>query len=191
MSRNTKIILGGVAGVLLLVCLVGCVAGFFLWRSLSQVIVTDPDKVAAITGEIVEYKLPPGYNDQLGVKIAGFSVAVFNHSDGHSHIILGQFPADAELSQEEMEKQLKEAIRYQETGKGGEPGMKIVGQTRVTIRDQETTLTISEGTSSDGQSYRQVSGVFQGKGGPAMVMIMGPIDEWNQAGVDAFIASIH
>lgn len=48
---------------------------------------------------------------------------------------------------------------------------------------------MSEGASHD-QSYRVASAVFEGKGGTALVHISMPTASWDQAAVDAFIASL-
>jgi len=67
---------------------------------------------------------------------------------------------------------------------------KVVEEKPVTIRGQETMLTTSEGISSDGTPYRTAIATFQGRGGPAFVMIAGTLDEWDTAMVENFIASI-
>ena len=72
-------------------------------------------------------------------------------------------------------------------------------QTRVTVietrsvwvRGQETTLVISDCINSEGISYRQAAVAFQGNGGPALLVFSEPIETWDQAILDAFIASIH
>ena len=66
----------------------------------------------------------------------------------------------------------------------------VVGQQQVTVRGQTVTLVLSEGTNSSGQPYRTLTGVFQGKGGPALLSVEAPLSQWNQAEVDAFLASI-
>ena len=60
----------------------------------------------------------------------------------------------------------------------------------ILIRGQETTLRISEGTSSEGITYRTATATFQGNGGPSLVMVAGPIDEWDIELVETFILSI-
>jgi hypothetical protein len=67
--------------------------------------------------------------------------------------------------------------------------MSVVEEVPVIIQDQETMLSISEGETSDGVSYRMVSANFQGRSGPALLMIAGPLDEWDQEMVDSFISS--
>ena len=68
--------------------------------------------------------------------------------------------------------------------------MSIIETGPVTVRGQDATLVISEGVTSEGESYRQEAAAFQGQGGPALVVISGPVESWDQALVDAFLASI-
>ena len=65
--------------------------------------------------------------------------------------------------------------------------MKTIDRIPVTIDGQDTTLTINEGQSADGESYRMASAEFQGRGGPAVLIIAGPADEWDMQMVDQLI----
>jgi hypothetical protein len=58
------------------------------------------------------------------------------------------------------------------------------------VRGQETTLVINEGVNSEGVTYRWVTAAFQGKGGPALLVISEPVTRWSQETVETFIASI-
>jgi hypothetical protein len=87
-----------------------------------------------------------------------------------------------------MERQLEQALARQ-TGLGN-ADMTVIGKDQVVIRGEPVSLTVREGTTSDGMSLRQVSGLFEGKNGPTMLMITGEVSTWNQVMVDDFIASI-
>jgi hypothetical protein len=52
------------------------------------------------------------------------------------------------------------------------------------------TVVVSEGTNHDNQVYREMNALFQGKNGQAVVNISAPVDRWDQAMVDDFLASI-
>ena len=54
------------------------------------------------------------------------------------------------------------------------------------MRGQATTLVLSEGTNTSGQPYRTLTGVFQGKGGPALLSVEAPLSKWNHTDVVAF-----
>ncbi len=52
-------------------------------------------------------------------------------------------------------------------------------------------LSISEGISDHGILYRMANAKFQGNGeGPALVMVIGPADQWDVNMVENFIFSI-
>jgi hypothetical protein len=52
-------------------------------------------------------------------------------------------------------------------------------------------LNIREGTSSDDLEFHMATGRFEGRGGPSLVMVAGPLDEWDIERVEAFIGSIY
>jgi hypothetical protein len=51
-------------------------------------------------------------------------------------------------------------------------------------------LIVREGVTDDGEQMRQVTGLFEGKDGPALLMVAGEVDAWDTEMVDRFIASI-
>ena len=95
--------------------------------------------------------------------------------------------AAAGLSQVEMEQELRQASQH-ETGELRD--LRVVGRQETTIKGEKVVLTISQGSNSQDQPYRMLSGIFQGKGGPTLLWIGGPVSSWDQAELDAFIASI-
>ena len=192
MSRNNKIILGVVAGVLILICVCSCAGIFFFMRSagqfLEQSTVTNPAEVAVVANSISEYELPAGFSEQFAMNLFGFSIVAFTDQTEQMFIMLMQFPEMAGLDQAEMERQMREAVQGQ--AGTGEIQVETVEQTTAIIRDQEVQLTISEGTDSEGTSVRQVTGLFQGRGGPTLLMIFGPTQNWDQSAVEDFLASL-
>jgi hypothetical protein len=195
MSRNTKIILTIVV-ILLLLCLCGCGLIFFIFQSLGtmleQSMVTDPAGVANISESIADYELPAGYQEAFGMNLFGFSIVALVkgdlQGDADNLIMLMQIPAYMNMSEADMEQQLRQALERQTNT--GDMQLTVVDQTTVTIRDQQVVLTISEGTDNEGEQIRQAMGLFQGKGGPTMLMIIGPTQSWDQAAIDQFLESI-
>jgi hypothetical protein len=126
------------------------------------------------------------------MNLFGFSIVALAKGDLQSQtenlIMLMQIPAYMNMSEADMEQQLRQALERQTNS--GDMQLSVVDQTTVTIRDQQVVLTISEGTNSEGQQIRQAMGLFQGKGGPTMLMIIGPTQSWDQAAIDQFIRSI-
>jgi hypothetical protein len=69
--------------------------------------------------------------------------------------------------------------------------MKLVEETRVTIRGQETLLHVYEGADDQGIAIKQIlSGAFDGKKGFVMLVVDGPVQNWDQEMIDKFIKSI-
>jgi hypothetical protein len=68
--------------------------------------------------------------------------------------------------------------------------MTVVENRTATVRDQEVAVVVSEGVSSENISYRQITVGFQGKGGPALLVLSETVEGWDQAAVDTFLASI-
>jgi hypothetical protein len=189
MNNTTKILIG-VAAVLVVICLCGAVGALLFLRTASravdQTINTDPAKLSEVSATIADYTLPEGFQDGTALRLAGFSMVSYTGDDDQSHIYFFQLPAGVEVDQAEMERQFQSAA-----GRNyGSGNSKVVDQIPATIRGQDTTLVVTEGSNSDGQTYRQVLGMFPGKGGQAMVAFERPTSSWDQAEVDAFIASI-
>jgi hypothetical protein len=68
--------------------------------------------------------------------------------------------------------------------------MTVVEKRQVSIRGQQTSLVISEGVNSSDQPYRQATATFQGKNGPALLVITEPTERWDMARVEQFIVSM-
>lgn len=182
MSRTTQVILAA----LLLGCAVGGLAACSGGRAVERAVVTDPDKLAEVGRSIADYQLPSGYQEGFGVQLLGFKLVAYVR-DERQHIMLMQFPAAAGLSQVEMEQELRQASQH-ETGELRD--LRVVGRQEATIKGEKVVLVVSEGTDSQGEAYRMLSGIFQGRGGPTLLWIAGPVSSWDQAALDAFIASI-
>ncbi len=193
MSKGVKITLV-VVGVLLVLCCIGAAAVALIGgRFASQAFSTDPAKASQTGHEIADYALPAGYQEQGSMNIAGVKfVVIAQHAQSQAGdqmvFMLMQFPSSMNLSQEEMQRQMDQAIQKQ--FQSGNQQMEVVGTEDVTIKGQPVTLTVSEGKGSSGTVHRQVTGVFSGKGGLAMFMAIGAKDTWDQATISQFLASI-
>jgi hypothetical protein len=191
MSRGLRIALVLVAIVLFLCCVAGLGVTLLGTRLVGRAFITNPDKVQAVGREIADYDVPAGYDEMFAMNVLGMQMVAIGPRDTAADtmaIMLAQFPAEVGFSQQEIERQMKQALARQ-IGLGG-ANMTIVGQEQVVIRGEPVTLTVREGTAEDGEPMRQVTGLFQGKGGPAMLMVIGEVNTWDQAVLDRFIASI-
>ncbi len=188
---NSKIVLRIVIGMLL-VCLVGGVAAFALAGSVARAFASEwqsnPTQVAAVASGIADYDQPTGFGNAFARQASGFSFVTYTGDDGHSHIYLFQLPAFIILDQAELERQAQQATQPRSHNRP--PRMETVDRRQAIVRGQEITLTVREGVNSDGLAYREMSGMFQGKSGQALVTITGLIKTWDQAKADAFLASI-
>ncbi len=192
MSRNTKIALGVVGGLALL-CICVCVIAFagtsYFGATMAQSITTETEDVAAIGAGIADYDIPSGYAEQMGMSFFIFDMVGITPTSGQTPMImLMQFPDWMSGNQAQMQEQIQQQLQ-QQTGSGN-ISFTIIEEKTTVIRDQEVILTIQEGTDSSGQTIRQAFAIFQGKGGPTVLMAMGEVERWDQTALDSFIDSI-
>jgi hypothetical protein len=147
---------------------------------------TNVDKVTSTAAEIAGFDLPVGYSPEFSASLEGYTLVSYNPSDGHSHLYLIQ-------SEKESDGEKLASMVGQIAPGSYDPQtrMTIIESHPITVRGQEVTMVISEGVTSEGETYRQVMIAFQGNDGPALVMLSEPVARWNQEKVDAFIGSIH
>jgi hypothetical protein len=185
------VILGILAG-LVLICVCAGVGAFLMFRSTGQILAnsfeTDPAKVGEVSAEIADYTLPAGFSQSYATSLVDFSMVAHTGEDGNSHIYFFQMPAGVKLDQAEIERQMRQTIQNE---KGYQRvKMQVVDRQAATIRGQDVELVVSEGINHTGDAYREVSGLFQGKGGQALVVVSHPVESWDWETVNDFIASI-
>ena len=195
MSKGVKIALVVVVVLLVLCCLGGVGFYFITQRVVSQAVTDDPGRAATLGHEIVDYSLPDGYRELGGMNALVFKMVFIGSASkgqGSMFMVLMQIPAGANMSPEEMQRQMTQAMQQQ--GQGRNMQTHVVGTQTATIKGQPVTLTVSEGQVTEGSdagtTFRQVIGVFPGNAGTAMLMAMGKKDTWDQATLDSFLASI-
>jgi len=191
MSRGVKITLVVIAVILVLCCIGGVAAYFIAQRVAGQAFTTDSKQAARIGQEIADYILPSGYKEVFAMNLAGVKMVAIGpkaQSADAMALVLMQFPAGMNISQRDMERQISQALAQQ--GQRRNVQMQVVGTQKVTIQGKSVTLTVSEGKAEDGKTIRQVTGVFDGKGGPVMFMAIGAKDSWNEQLLTRFLASI-
>ena len=188
-TKKILIIVGSVSALCLLACVAIYVVSNSLVKRVGKMIQTDPAKVSQAAHTIADYDLPAGYSEQMSMDLISYRVVMIGPTDHNSSmlIMLGQFTSTT-LNPDQMAEQLRKAFEQQ----GAQPGLQMhVVETRtMTIRGTQTDVTIREGTSSVGFTYRQLITVFPGKGGQAVLMIQGTSGDWDEKLVDAFIQSI-
>jgi hypothetical protein len=191
MSRSTRIILAVMAIALFLCCVAGLGVALLGTRLVGRAVITDPDRVATVSSQIADFQIPPGYEQMFASNVAGVKMVALSPADpqaGFMVIMLLQLPAPTGSNQKEMERQMARALA-QQTGVGS-ADLEVTGQEQVTIKGETVALTVRDGTTQDGQTLHQVSGLFPGQGGPTLLVITGLTEDWDQSAVDRFIASI-
>ncbi len=195
MTRNTKIILAVVVGLLVLCCacsILALVVGpMLLFRAGDSNFVSSED-APATAAQIADFTLPAGFYPSGGMNTFGISFVAYEHNDGVSHLFLFQAPSWAGGNAEAMRRQMEQQMQRSATTFGNDrlSNLRSVETVQVTVRDQPATFTVMEGTNSDGMPYRMMSGMFQGRNGLVFLTIARPAASWNQGEIDAFLASI-
>lgn len=188
MNRKTVIIILIVVGVL---CLCAVIAGVILvtqtGRLVSQTVSSDAGDVKNNAAAITDYTLPSGYTETFGMSLLGVTMAGFSSADQQQMLMLFQTPTTEGMDPDQLAEQMRQ---MSESQTGQISNLQQVDSVPVTIRGQETTMNVYEGTSKEGTSIREVMAVFEGKGGTAFFMAVGPQSSWDQAAIDQFIASL-
>jgi hypothetical protein len=172
-------------------CVTGLGATWLGTRLAGRALITNPTRVQAVGSQIADYDVPPGYAELFAMNMMGVKLVAIGPSSVPADfmmVMLMQFPPGMDVSQGEMERQIEQALARQ-TGLGN-ADMTSMGQEETTIRGKPVILTVREGVTDRSETLRQVTGLFEGKGGPAILMISGDVTAWDQAMVDEFIASI-
>lgn len=197
MDKTTKTILIVIGSLLVLcACTTAMLLGTGIW-SFSKIVqfaesntTEDPQRVTQVASEIAEFTVPAGFRPLYGMHIADFSMAQYMTADEKSFLLVTQFPEGTSINMDKMMEQIQQNSR-----RPGSPWYNmdtaLVEQRPVTVRGEEATLSISEGTNEKGETYRMASTTFEGKGGgPAVLMVVVPADQWDDQMVEDFIASI-
>ena len=196
MNNTTKTILI-IAGSLLFVCAccVGVSSATGLWSAIKVAdwaetnTTRDLYEVAPMIEEIATITLPEGFGSPYGMHLGDITSVGFTSQSKNTHIMFTQFPEGTVLNTEEMMRLISK-YSADSGNRWDNSQTKVIQEKPITIRGQETILTTSEGTSSDGNLYRSAIATFEGNGGPAFVLIAGSLDEWDTDMVETFIASI-
>jgi hypothetical protein len=191
MSRNAKIILGVVGG-LVACCCIALLAVMMLLPSFgaqfAESIVSTDESAGEVARSMVDYSLPASMEEGTAMNIFGLKTAVFNSQNEQSIIMFMQFPSSLAGTEADMQRQMEDALNQQFST--GDYRFEVVSSEEVTINGQPAVLTTSESVGTD-VTVRQVIGVFQSNdGNPAMVMALAPADQWQQNGMDRFLESL-
>ena len=146
----------------------------------------DANQTADIAADIADFDLPAGYTADFSAAMSGYSVAAYSPGDGQSHLYLIQSSQDADG--DALEKSLTNLVPGASDVKAR---MTVIENRQVTVRGQTVTAVISDGINSENNRYRQMMVVFEGKGGPALLVLSTPANTWDETMVDTWLASVH
>ncbi|MGB8644954.1 MAG: hypothetical protein WCF84_06935 [Anaerolineae bacterium] len=190
MSRNTKIILT-ITGAVLVLCALSCVLIVLLLPNVfKNAVATTPGKAQDLGKQIADYTVPEGYTE-TGMDMLVYKLVMLTPKNRTGpQIMLFQMNTMG-TSRAQMEQQMRQSFERSFSQQSGGT-YHSAGEHAVTIKGQANTLTVSETDSSTSSRYtmREAIGVFDGKGGTAMVMAIGDVSEWDWQVVDSFCASI-
>ena len=197
MEKSTKSALIVIGSILLLCgCAVSAVFVGGLW-SLGHVVrwadngtTKDPQEAIRVGSEIADFEIPQGFDSPYGVHFGDVYMVGYTSQSKQAHILIAQFPKGTSINVDEMLRQISES-NSDPNSNWYKTETTLIEEKPVTICEQETTLSISEGISGNGITYRSAVAKFEGRGGPALVMVAGPFDEWDLDMVETFISSIH
>lgn len=181
------IVLGSLAAVGALVC---CGGMFWGMKQFGQMVSNDPATVRQVANDITTMTVPEEFPPLGSFQIPGaFRMAFFGVQAGTKTFMLME--GGAGKSAEQMRQQLDQQAQLQ----GG--GTAVTSQdmfTRdVNIRGQATQVQFIRGVANvNGENVEvfQVSGAFQGKGGPAIFLLTVPVAEWDEQRIVIFLESM-
>ncbi len=148
---------------------------------------TNRARIEELAAEIADFDLPAGYAPEYGGSWRGATLAAYHVGDGPRHLVFLQAEEGSDLAELNTEAALAEVTSGEESYYSGLTEVEV---REVVIRGETTSMVVSEGVNGEGTAYRQVTAPFTGKGGPALVNLTGPINGWDWAVVEAFLASI-
>ena len=191
-SNKTLWIVLIILAVVVICCILATIGGFaFMGTGLNffanEMFTEDPVEVHQIASDIMDYDLPPGYEEQMAMNMFGLGDMVILVNDDRGQVIAFlQFKAGIPMDEEQVRHQMQSSIQRQ-----GETQMTYVGEWPATIRGQEVMVQEYEGISEEGIPMRELITVFEGKAGNIFLMIMGADSTWDQSEIENFMESIN
>jgi hypothetical protein len=178
MSGTSKVLLGlGIGcGLVLLLCCGGFAGLTFYWYNLAKnATSTDPATIRRVTDEIVSIMIPETLKPEMSMDMkipfnqGAMQAVVYRNEAAGATLTLTQFTNEALSNDPNFKTQF-------ETGMSKHKQQSIAisksEQFETTINGQKAIFTISQGTAPGmADELWQVTGDFQGKGGPAILTL--------------------
>lgn len=191
MSKQTKIIIGVVAGVLVLCIAICLISGLWvnaLGKNITGQAAPNPEKAAQSASEIADFTPMNGFQPVSSLSILGYNMVIYSGGDQSPDVmILMQMPGNMEINDstiQQMQKSMEQQSGRQMNN------IKTIESRDLTIREKPARMIIQEGENENGATVRQMMLAFQGKGGIAMLMYASDASAWDQAAVDQMVESV-
>lgn len=149
-------------------------------------LVSTGESAAENAGDIATFDIPAGFVPEVGMEIGGVTMVGYTGADESSRIFLIQAPESSNMSQEQLEQSLHDALNSAGSGTGETLEAE---ELPITIRGEQVTATLGTGTGANDVAVRVLTVPFTGEGGPALLFIQMPEADWDQTMVNDFIAS--
>ena len=182
------VLLGG--GLLGLVC---CGGLFLLGRQVSNSMSTDPVKIRAAADEIADIDVPAELNPVGSLAIPFLmKMAMFQGADKTSSMMLMEMAAAANMNEEQARAQMNQQAQAQgQQGNTVQVDQSTVETRDITVRGTPSKFQFARGKASGSeQEYWQVTGMFPGKGGQAILMLVLPADKYDADKITQIIETI-
>ena len=161
--------------------------------------VQEPAKVQEMTAQIADIDVPDGWKAAFGSKMMMVSVGVIYEDENGIPVMrliqvsqaMAANPQQADQFRQSGIQQLGQ-MYMANTQRSVENLKNLSTESReIEIDGQTVEVEFATGEGSDsGTNLRRVTGEFQGKGGPATIMIQVPADDYDEAAIAAIIESI-
>jgi hypothetical protein len=137
---------------------------------------------------MLDYTLPPAFREQKAMDmqdVRAVLIAPEDASDDRRIMLEDGAPGlnDPEY-REQVEASGGQAID------GRRYDTRLISTEALIIRGQPAPLNIREGQDDRGRQVRQATIAFRGKQGDVLLVVVGPLETWDQALVEQFIKSI-
>jgi hypothetical protein len=189
MSRNTKIILGVVAGLLFLACLCAgtIAAGVALFTVRNTGVSVSPARVEQAAVRVGGHA-PAGWVTDYTVRIGEFEVVGYKPASGRNgHIIYAYFGPETHADVDKLAADIQQWTdgRY----RWNRNEMREVERRAVLLGDEEAEVVIYEGEGSSGD-WKQAMVAYQSERGFTIAMLGLPMSDWTEAQLDEFIYAL-
>jgi len=152
-----------------------------LWKN-------DPVRAAELGHSLVDYTLPAGYRESAYIQVPEAGDVLITPADGSTGMTIQLGQVGITMSDKELATEMEPAWA-KEVGPRTYTTERVHAEA-ITLLGKETTLSYREGTDNSGQSIRQLVTVVYGKNGWVVIVIVSPVDNWDQPLVNQFLATL-